>query len=62
MTPSLYRREVDATKRRLLIAALRKHRTYRAAGKALGISFATCFREARRLQIRVTTVTNVEVA
>ena len=61
MKPSRYREAIRDTKRRLLIAALKRHGTMREAGIELGISASTICRETQKLGITVQTTRTVEV-
>jgi len=62
MRPSRYYEAVRDTKRRLLIAALKRHGTMRKAAQSLGISAATVCRDCKLLGITVQTSHTVEVA
>lgn len=55
MKRSRYLLAQDATKRRLLVAALKRYPTYRGAAQWLGASTATVWRDCKRLGIRVAT-------
>ena len=58
---SPYRVAIEATKRRVLVASLKRHGSQRAAATALGISAATMCRECQRLGISVQTTRIVRV-